>query len=100
MPRNDSSIVRQLLKNFRRLLASGRQVAFEEAFKGVDIPSEIDRRCYGSIPTQLAKDGEIRHCGFRESQNPMHHNGIKRLWEKGPAFGEKRNSRSGNSDGS
>ncbi|MCA9213793.1 MAG: hypothetical protein KDB27_12050 [Planctomycetales bacterium] len=95
------SIARQLLSNFRRRLATGQPVAFEEAFDGVDIPPGIDRRCYGTIPTQLARNGEIQQFGFRVSQNPLHHNGIKRLWERGPNFRRsKKNRQSGNSGGS
>jgi hypothetical protein len=65
---------------FKRLLAKGRPVAFEEAAKCVVTPEGFDRRAFGHIPAGMARRGEIAEAGFRRSNSAKHNAGIKRLW--------------------
>jgi len=65
---------------FKRLLAKGRPVAFEEAAKGVVTPEGFDRRAFGHIPAGMARRGEIVEAGFRRSAVSRAHSSPKRLW--------------------
>jgi hypothetical protein len=65
---------------FRRMLSKGVPVALEDAAKCVETPEGVDRRCFGSIPRHLKKDGVIIDAGFRLSREERHNSGIKRLW--------------------
>lgn len=65
---------------FRRLLAKGNPVAFEEAARAVVTADDVDRRCFGHIPARMHRNGEIVPAGFRESKTGKHNHAIKRLW--------------------
>jgi len=65
---------------FRRMLSRGRPVAFEDAARAVATPDGVDRRCFGSIPARLRRDGLICPAGFKLSEIARHNHGIKRLW--------------------
>jgi hypothetical protein len=65
---------------FRRMLKTGKPVAFEDAARCVKTFDGFDRRGFGWIPAAMHRDGEIVPVGFRESETASHHNGIKRLW--------------------
>jgi hypothetical protein len=65
---------------FRRMLATGKPVAFEEAARCVKTPEGVDRRCFGSIPARLSKDGLIVEAGYRRSVVGRAHQSPKRLW--------------------
>lgn len=65
---------------FRRMLATGKPVAFEDAAKAVKTPEGVDRRCFGSIPARLRRDGLIVEAGYRLSNSAKHNFAIKRLW--------------------
>lgn len=70
---------------FRRMLSTGKPVAFEDAIRPIETPDWFDRRGFGWIPAAMHRDGEIMPAGFRESETSSHHNGIKRLWVMLPA---------------
>jgi hypothetical protein len=65
---------------FRRMLKTGKPVAFEDAARCVKTFDGFDRRGFGWIPAAMHRDGEIVPVGFRESVNARHHCGVKRLW--------------------
>jgi hypothetical protein len=65
---------------FRRMLAKGEPVAFEDAAKCVKTPEGFDRRAFGHIPAGMAKRGEIVEAGFRRSVVSRAHQSPKRLW--------------------
>jgi hypothetical protein len=65
---------------FRRMLAKGKPVAFEDAARCVKTPEGVDRRCFGSIPARLSKDGVIVEAGYRRSNVGRAHKAPKRLW--------------------
>jgi hypothetical protein len=65
---------------FRRMLATGKPVAFEDAAKAVETDEDVDRRCFGSIPARLRRDGLIVEAGYRLSNSAKHNYAIKRLW--------------------
>jgi len=65
---------------FRRMLANGKPVAFEEAAQVVVTPEGVDRRCFGSIPARLRRDGLIVEAGFKVSNSATHNRATKRLW--------------------
>ena len=65
---------------FRRMLATGRPVAVEDATRVVVTPEGVDRRCFGAIPSRLRRDGVIVEAGVRRSNSAKHNCGIKRLW--------------------
>ncbi len=65
---------------FRRMLAKGGAVAFEDAAKNVKTPEGVDRRCFGSIPARMHRDGVIVETGYRQSISAKHNHAIKRLW--------------------
>lgn len=65
---------------FRRMLAKGKPVAFEDAARCVVTPEGFDRRCFGSIPVRLRRDGLIVEAGFRRSVVGRAHQSPKRLW--------------------
>ena len=66
---------------FRRMLHTGKPVAFEDAIRPIETPDGFDRRGFGWIPAAMHRDGEIVPAGFRESVNARHHCGVKRLWK-------------------
>ncbi len=65
---------------FRRMLATGKPIAFEDAARCVKTPEGIDRRAFGHIPARLRRDGLIVEAGFRLSKSAKHNCAIKRLW--------------------
>jgi hypothetical protein len=65
---------------FRRMLSGGKPIAFEDAARCVATPESVDRRCFGSIPVRLRRDGLIVEAGFRRSQVGKAHKAPKRLW--------------------
>ncbi|QDV71740.1 hypothetical protein Poly24_54800 [Rosistilla carotiformis] len=65
---------------FRRLLRTGKPIAFEDAICDVNTPEGFDRRALGAIPAQMHRAGEIVKAGFRQSDSAKHHCGIKQLW--------------------
>jgi hypothetical protein len=65
---------------FKRMLAKGRPVAFEDVAKCVITPDGFDRRAFGHIPAGMAKRGEIVEAGYRRSNSSRHNSAIKRLW--------------------
>lgn len=65
---------------FRRMLSTGRAVAFEDAARAVATPEGVDRRCFGPLVDRLRRDGVIVEAGYRLSNSAKHHRGIKRLW--------------------
>jgi hypothetical protein len=78
---NGSKFMAQAEAIFRKMLSKGFPVAFEDAARCVETPEGIDRRCFGSIPLRMKKDGEIVEAGFRSSKSGKHNSGIKRLWK-------------------
>lgn len=65
---------------FRRMLATGRPVAMEDATRCVVTPEGVDRRCFGAIPARLRREGVVVEAGVRRSNSAKHNRGIKRLW--------------------
>lgn len=65
---------------FRRMLAKGKPIAFEDAARCVITPKGVDRRCFGSIPARMRSDGEIVEAGYRRSVVGRAHQAPKRLW--------------------
>ncbi len=65
---------------FRRLLQTGKPVAFADAIRNVKTPEGFDRRALGASPAQMHRSGEIAKAGFRVSASAKHHCGIKQLW--------------------
>lgn len=66
---------------FRRMLRTGKPVAFEDAAKCIVTDDWFDRRAFGpAVVTPMNRDGEIIKAGFRESETAKHNCGIKRLW--------------------
>lgn len=65
---------------FRRMVATGKPTAFEDAARAVATPDDVDRRCFGSIPARLRRDGLIVEAGFRVSNSSKHNSAVKRLW--------------------
>lgn len=65
---------------FKRMLANGKPIAFEDAAKCVTTPEGFDRRAFGHIPAGMARRGEIVEVGYRRSNSSKHNCAIKRLW--------------------
>ena len=72
---------------FRRMLAKGKPIAFEDAAQCVKTPEGVDRRAFGHIPARLRRDGLIAEAGFRLSKSAKHNCAIKRLWVLADAKG-------------
>ncbi len=68
-------------RNFRRLLATGKPVAFEDALHDVVTPDDCDRRGLSSVVTELKDAGVIEFAGYRISKKRSHHSATKRLWK-------------------
>lgn len=66
--------------NFRRLLATGKPVAVEDAARDVETPDGFDRRAFGLIPREMKRAGEIVEARFREGKTSQCNQAIKRLW--------------------
>ncbi|WP_168564339.1 hypothetical protein [Crateriforma spongiae] len=71
---------RQAAAIFRRMLRTGKPIAFEDAVRGVKTPDWFDRRAFGHLTAAMHRDGEIVPAGFRISETAKHNHAIKRLW--------------------
>lgn len=65
---------------FRRLLATGKQIAVEDATTGIKYPDGFDKRTLGVIPRCMQMDGEIAEAGFRRGVSSSCNSAPKRLW--------------------
>lgn len=65
---------------FRKLLATGRQIAFEDATRNINYPNGFDKRSLGCIPQSMQRGGEIAEAGFRRGQSSSCNQAPKRLW--------------------
>ncbi|WP_461509052.1 hypothetical protein [Rhodopirellula baltica] len=83
---NQQQAIAQAEAIFRRMLKSGKPVAFEDAARLVETDDDFDRRAFGHIPAKMHRDGEIVPAGYRESVTSTHHAGIKRLWVLAPSI--------------
>ncbi len=66
--------------SFRRLLATGKPTALEDAAQGITTPDGFDRRAFGCIPQKMQRDGEIVEAGYRRASSSRCNSGMKRLW--------------------
>jgi len=71
---------------FRRLLARGKPVTFEDASRSVVTLEGFDRRSFGSIPLRMMKAGEIIEAGFSRGRSSKCNKAIKRLWIAAPGI--------------
>lgn len=65
---------------FRKLLATGKPVAIEDAGKIVETPEGYDRRSFGSVARKLLRNGEIVEHGYRRATSSRCNSGMTRLW--------------------
>jgi hypothetical protein len=63
-----------------QLLASGTATA-DDVRAAVELPRGIGPRCYGAVPTALAKAGLIRAVGYRPSERPEAHGRPVTIWQ-------------------
>ncbi len=77
---NESNPIQCVAVNFRRLLATGKSVALEDAATNVWTPDGFDRRVFGCIVRAMQRDGEIVEAGYRRATSVRCNSGIKRLW--------------------
>lgn len=77
---NESNPLQCVAVNFRRLLATGKPVALEDAATSVSTPEGFDRRVFGSVVRAMQRDGEIVEAGYRRATSSRCNSGMKRLW--------------------
>ena len=63
-----------------RLLKEGSATA-DDVYDAVNLPPDIDARCFGAVPVLLARDGIIRRRGFATSARPERHGSYIAMWE-------------------
>ena len=62
------------------MLRSGTATA-DDVRDVVELPTDIDPRCLGSVPGRLAYDRMIRAAGFVRSTRPERHASFIQIWE-------------------
>lgn len=62
------------------LLLGGNAIA-DDVRMLVELPPEIDPRCFGAVPGLLARAGIIRQAGFMKSNRPERHASYIQVWE-------------------
>lgn len=79
-PESKAATLARVAAIFRRMLATGKPVAIEDARWGVDMPEGFNPSCLGWIARQMQDAGEIVLYDYRRSVVGSRHSAPTRLW--------------------